>query len=60
MILCNERQIAFAAIIIYVIILDGFIVFQIIAYTNFNREQENIDFEKQNKIERGEGTVNIY
>ena len=60
MILCNERQIAFAAIIIYVIILDEFIVFQIIAYTNFNREQENIDFEKQNKIERGEGTVNIY
>ena len=58
MILCNERQIAFAAIIIYVIILDGFIVFQIIAYYCFTKNDDDI-FRNNNKYENEVKVVNI-
>ena len=58
MILCNERQISFAAIIIYVIILDGFIVFQIIAYYFFIKSDDDI-FSNKNKDENDVKVVNI-
>ena len=58
MILCNVRQISFAAIIIYVIILDGYIVFHIIAYNFFIKSDEEI-YRNNNKNENDVKVVNI-